>query len=142
MAEQNYKNHVRFDPVYHFVLAPVVGANVGIAAARALSHPGFESVWVLVMALALALIVLKLRLYPLRVQDRLIRLEETLRMQRVLPEELRGRIGELTPQQFVGLRFASDEELAGLVKRALEEKLGLKEIKQAVANWRADDFRV
>ncbi len=142
MAEQNYKNHVRLDPLYHFVLIPVVCVNVGIAVSRAAWRPGWESGWELVMALALVLIVLKLRLYSLKVQDRLIRLEETLRMQRVLPEELRGRIGELTPQQFVALRFASDGELAGLVKRALEEKLGLKEIKQAVVNWRGDEFRV
>ncbi len=142
MAEQNYKNHVRFDPLYHFVLVPVVCVNVGIAVSRAAQRPGWESAWVLVMALLLVLLVLKLRLYSLRVQDRLIRLEETLRMQRVLPEELRGRIGELTPPQFVGLRFASDGELAGLVKRALEEKLELKEIKKAVVSWRADEFRV
>lgn len=139
---QNYKNHTRLNPPYHFFLAPASIVNVGFAICYLIRRPGIETAWVLVMAVALVVLVTLLRTYPLKVQDRLIRLEETLRMQRVLPEELRSRIGELTPQQFVGLRFASDGELAGLVKRALEEKLGLKEIKQAVVNWRADEFRV
>jgi hypothetical protein len=139
---QNYKNHTRFNPPYHFFLAPAVIVNVGFALCYLIRRPGIETAWVLVMAAALVILVTLLRTYPLKVQDRLIRLEETLRMQRVLPEDLRGRIGELTPQQIVGLRFASDGELAGLVKRALDEKLGLKEIKEAVVSWRADEFRV
>ncbi len=139
---QDYKNHARFNPPYHFFLAPAAIVNVGFAICYLIRHPGIETAWVLVMAVALVVLVTLLRTYPLKVQDRLVRLEETLRMQRVLPEELRGRIGELTPQQLVGLRFASDGELAGLVKRALDEKLELKEIKKAVVNWRADEFRV
>jgi hypothetical protein len=101
-----------------------------------------DSIWLLVLAVSLVVLLLRLRTYPLKVQDRVIRLEETLRMQRVLPEDLRGRISELTPRQMVGLRFASDGELAGLVRRALDERLAEKEIKQAIVTWRADEFRV
>jgi hypothetical protein len=71
-----------------------------------------------------------------------IRLEERLRLMSVLPEAMRPRIGELTDDQFIGLRFASDEELPGLVKRALDEKLRKKDIKKAVSNWRPDYLRV
>jgi Family of unknown function (DUF6526) len=95
-----------------------------------------------VVAFAGMVAVFKIRLNPLKVQDRVIRLEERLRMMAILPEATRSRIGELTDGQFVGLRFASDEELPTLVKRALDEKLSRKDIKKAVTNWRPDYSRV
>jgi len=84
----------------------------------------------------------KLRLYPLKVQDRVIRLEERLRMERLLPDTLKSRIPELTAGQIVALRFASDAELPALVEKALNGKMEPKAIKQSIQNWRADYFRV
>jgi hypothetical protein len=84
----------------------------------------------------------KIRLYALKNQDRIIRLEERLRLQRLLPEQLQARIDELTEPQLVGLRFASDAELPGLVEKTLGGKWGAKEIKQAIQIWRADYWRV
>jgi hypothetical protein len=80
--------------------------------------------------------------YALKVQDRLIRLEEGLRMARILPEDLKARIPELKPDQCVGLRFASEGELADLVRQALAENLGSEAIKKRIKVWRPDEFRV
>jgi hypothetical protein len=84
----------------------------------------------------------RIRSYPIHVQDRVIRLEERLRLMSVLQEPLRSRIGELQDKQLIGLRFAPDEELPGLVQRALDEKLSSTDIKKAIKNWRADYSRV
>jgi hypothetical protein len=97
--------------------------------------------WV-VLAFALLLLVFKMRLYALKVQTRVIRLEEQIRLERVLPEPLRARISELEISQLVALRFAPEAELPELVKTALDKKLSNKEIKQAIKNWRPDYWRV
>ncbi len=94
------------------------------------------------IALAALVAVFKIRLYALRVQDRVIRLEERIRLTSVLSEPLRSRIGELTGAQLVALRFASDTELPSLVERALQEKLSRADIKKAVVNWRPDYSRI
>lgn len=144
MAEkqQLYANHVRWDPLFHFFVVPVALLSIIGAAIHAYRFPSPHSIWLIVAAIAAAIAVLKLRLYALRVQDRVIRLEERLRLAILLPEPLRGRVGELSVGQLVGLRFASDAELPALVQRALAEKLDRKQIKQAVVSWRADDLRV
>ena len=139
---QNYDNHARFDPPYHFFVVPVALIATIAIVVRAVRAPSLWSVWLVVVAVAGSLAVLKIRLNALRVQDRVIRLEERLRMMAVLPEAMRSRIGELTDGQFVALRFASDEELPTLVKRALDEKLNRKDIKKAVTRWRPDYSRV
>lgn len=139
---QNYSNHARFDPPFHFFLLPVTLITVVSIIVRAVRFPSLSNIWLVVVALAVLVAVFKIRLNALKVQDRVIRLEERLRMMTVLPEGLRPRIAELTEDQFVGLRFASDEELPALVKRALDEKLSRKQIKQAVTNWRPDYLRV
>ena len=144
---QSYASHRRFDPPYHFVLFGLLAANFLLAAwalVRMLIKAPFDfgAVWNAVMAAALILFFLKVRLYALHNQDRLIRLEETLRMQSLLPEALRARIPELRVSQFVALRFASDGELPALVQAALDEKLGNEDIKKRIRTWRPDTFRV
>lgn len=143
MPEQNLKNHARFVPWYHFFVLPVLVGNFGtrvyfwVKAGFALSH-----FFPILLAAALFLGVLYARLFALAVQDRLIRLEERLRYERVLPEELRWRADELTMNQFVSLRFASDDELPALMKKVLDEKMtSRKAIKQLIKNWRPDFLR-
>ncbi|HEY6944041.1 MAG TPA: DUF6526 family protein [Candidatus Acidoferrum sp.] len=143
MAEQNFKNHVRFVPLYHFFALPLLIINFGWSIyqwiAAGFSIGGLE--WILTSA-ALFFGVLYARLFALSVQDRIIRLEERLRYERVLPEELRWRADELTVNQFVSLRFASDDELPALMRKVLDEKVtGRKAIKQLIKNWRPDYLR-
>jgi Family of unknown function (DUF6526) len=139
---QNYANHVKWDPAFHFFLVPVAAAQVIVAIVHLFRFPSIASGWLLVLSLAFFVTVGRMRAYGVGVQDRVIRLEEQLRLSRVLQEPLRSRIGELSDKQLVGLRFASDGELPALVQRALDEKLSLGDIKKAVGNWRADYSRV
>lgn len=139
---QTYASHRRFDPLFHFVAFPLLLAFFVISAIPLWRHPGLATAGQVVLAVALLILILKVRLYALTVQDRVIRLEETLRMQRLLPEELKARIPELKRDQFVGLRFAADGELADLVRRALAEKPNGETIKKEIKTWRGDHFRV
>lgn len=139
---QTYANHTRFDPVFHYFLAPVLLITVILSIIHLVRHPNVHSAWLVVLSFALLVLATKVRLYALRVQDRVIRLEERLRMATLLSEPLRSRIGELTEKQLIGLRFASDAELPALVERTLNEKLTQKQIKQAIQTWRPDYFRV
>lgn len=143
MSEQNFKNHVRFVPLYHFFALPMLFINFGWSVYRwiaaGFSIGGLE--WVLTSA-ALFLGVVYPRLFALSAQDRVIRLEERLRYERVLPEELRWRADELTVDQFVSLRFASDEELGQLMQKVLDGKLTeRKAIKRLINHWRPDSLR-
>jgi hypothetical protein len=143
MSEQNLKNHARFVPLYHFFALPILIINFGVQV-YLLIHLGlgFLQVFSVLLAAALFFGILYARLFALSVQDRLIRLEERLRYERVLPEELRWRADELTVNQFVSLRFASDDELPALMRRALDEKLTQrKAIKRLIKTWRPDHLR-
>jgi len=139
---QSFANHGRLHPIYHLVLAPVFFINLIVMVVWLVRFPGFFTAWGVVMSVALIMLLLLTRMYPMKVQDRVIRLEERLRLAALLPQPLNARISELSVDQLVGLRFASDTELPALVERALRENLGRKEIKQAVVSWRADDWRV
>lgn len=139
---QTYANHTRFDPWFHYFLAPVLLITVILSIIHLVRHPHVHSAWLVVLSLALLVLATRTRMYALKVQDRVIRLEERLRMATLLLEPLRSRIGELTEKQLIGLRFASDAELSALVERTLNEKLTQKQIKQAIQNWRPDYFRV
>lgn len=139
---QNFANHTRLDPLYHMLLLPVAGVNVLAAIWNLVRNPSLGSAWFVVLALAGAVVVLKFRLYALKVQDRLIRLEERLRLAQLVAEPLRGRIGDLTEAQLIALRFASDSEVPALVEKALSGTMLPRDIKQAVVNWRPDYFRV
>lgn len=141
MKEQNFKNHMRFDPPFHFFLLPMFLLNLVFCIAHAFRHPGPFDDWMAVMALVLMFFALLMRMYAMKNQDRIIRLEERLRLERLCSEPLRARVPQLTARQLIGLRFASDAELAALAQRALDEKLSEKDIKAAVKNWRADYSR-
>jgi uncharacterized membrane protein YdbT with pleckstrin-like domain len=143
MAEQNVANHVRLFPPFHFFVLPVFILNFGWSIYRwrtfGFSWDGFLAVLV---ALALLVGFLSARSFALKVQDRVIRLEERLRYQRLLPADLQPRIGEFTVGQLVSLRFAGDAELPALARRVLDEKLNeRKAIKQLVKNWNPDYLR-
>jgi hypothetical protein len=152
MAEkqpQTFANHTRFDPLFHFFLVPVFALGLIMTLIHFVYHfresdprDNIHSFLLIVLATAFLVWVFKTRLYALKLQDRVIRLEERVRMMQLLPEPLRSRISELTESQLCGLRFASDAELPKLTERALNEKLTRKDIKQAVQNWRPDYWRV
>ena len=139
---QTFANHARYDPLYHFFALPVFLLLPFLAAANFVRHPGLHSGLLFVVAVAAAIAVLKIRTYPLKVQDRVIRLEEQLRLTSLLPETLRSRIPELTEGQLIALRFASDAEVPKLAERALSEKLSTADIKKAIQTWRPDYWRV
>jgi uncharacterized membrane protein YciS (DUF1049 family) len=148
MAEQNFKNHGRYVPLYHFFALPILLVNVGVQLYRLIAYRLITPLFALLglfsvlFAAALFLAALYGRLFALAVQDRLIRLEEQLRFARLLPADLQPRIGEFTAGQMVALRFASDAELPALARKVLDEKLTeRKAIKQQIKNWRADYFR-
>jgi hypothetical protein len=143
MAEtQTFKNHARFFPLFHFIVAPILLINFVNAGRHLYLEPNRSTAWGLVVAFALVGLALASRLMALKVQDRVIRLEMRLRMQQVLTADLCARAQALTPEQLVALRFASDAELAGLVNQVLGGELkSQKEIKQKVQNWTGDYLR-
>jgi hypothetical protein len=139
---QSYKSHTRLLPPFHFFVIPVMLINLLNAGRHAFQHPTLHTGWEVVFALGLVALALFSRVQALTVQDRVIRLEERLRMRRVLPPELHQHIDTLTHRQLVALRFASDEELADLVRDVVGGKLATtKDIKMKVKNWRADWLR-
>jgi Family of unknown function (DUF6526) len=139
---QNFQNHGKYVPVFHFFVLPVMIFNFVWAIVRVVRAPSGGSVEAMVVALALVLLALYARMFALAVQDRLIRLEMQLRMQGVLPVNLRPRIPEFTMNQLVALRFASDAELPELAGKVLGENLNdRKTIKRMIQNWQADDQR-
>jgi hypothetical protein len=152
MAEkqpQTFANHTRLDPLFHFFVLPIFGLVVLATLIHFFAHithgdsrDHFHAVMLILLAVALLIVVLKTRFYSLKVQDRVIRLEERLRLTQLLNEPLRSRIPELTEDQLIGLRFASDAELPGLAERALNEKLSRADIKKSIKTWRSDYWRV
>jgi hypothetical protein len=143
---QSFRSHASIDPMFHFIgILGVLGNLIfGIVLLVLSWHSKLllMSIWVVVVSLLLVILLVKSRMYPLKVQDRIIRLEERLRLAVLLPEPLKKRIPEITEDQLIGLRFASDEELASLVELTLERKLTRKQIKERIQNWRPDHFRI
>lgn len=141
-SPQSAKNHGRLDPLYHFVLLFVLFANLIFAIVHLWHHRDIDAAWFLVLSIVALIPVLKLRMYPMKVQDRVIRLEERLRLQALAPDDWHPQILRLTEDQLIGLRFASDEELVELAKQALAENLNRQQIKERIKTWRPDYWRV
>ena len=143
MNPQNFANHTRWHPPFHFFVLPVMLINFVWSVVEFVKAPGRTSGWLIVVSLALALLTSFVRTNSLKVQDRIIRLEEKLRYQQILSPAVMQKTSTLTAGQIIALRFAGDDELAALVNAVLTGKLTKpKDIKQAVKNWRADTFRV
>jgi hypothetical protein len=139
---QSLKNHARLDPAFHVVLSFVLLVNLIYSIIHLVRHVSWRSGWFVVLSVAAIIVFLKIREYPLKVQDRVIRLEERLRLQALAPAEWHPQIYRLTEGQLIALRFASDDEVVPLAKQALEENLNRKQIKERIRNWRADEWRV
>jgi hypothetical protein len=145
MAErvpQTYANHARFVPGYHFLASSLVLVNLIYSIVQNFRDPSVRTLVGTLTAIALVLLWVYPRIFALSVQDRVIRLEMQLRLQRILPDDLKARIGEITRGQFVALRFASDAELPALVRKVLDEKITDKrQIKMAIKDWQPDYLR-
>jgi hypothetical protein len=145
MAErtpQTLANHVRRDPPFHYFLLPVLAISWIVSVVVLVRRPCYLHFWIVVFVTAVIVIAFKARLYALKVQDRVIRLEERLRLATLLPDSLRPQIARLTEGQLIALRFASDEEAPSLVERTLSANLSPADIKKAIKNWLPDYWRV
>jgi hypothetical protein len=147
MAEQSFATHRKFVPGYHYVAFGILVINLIWSLFRLVRGlpwvPPFDRLLNVAVAVALLLLAWYLRVFPLKAQDRVIRLEETLRLERLLPPDLRPRIGALRPGQLIALRFASDEELPELTRTVLDRgAMTPDEIKKMIRSWRADHLRM
>lgn len=139
---QNFENHTKFVPAFHFVVLPILLFNFIWSVERAIHNFSFGTAVSSLVAFALLLFAFTARMFALTVQDRVIRLEMRLRMQQVLPSDLRGKIPEFTLSQLVALRFAGDAELPELARKVLDEKLtDRKVIKKLIRDWQPDLLR-
>jgi hypothetical protein len=139
---QNFENHTRVVPPYHLFALPVFMINLVWRLVQLKDGINFASIMNVLLAAAFVVAVLYARLFSLTVQDRVIRLEMRLRLERLLPPDLRSRIPEFTVAQLISLRFAADDELASLARQVLDEKLNeRKSIKRRIKNWQADVLR-
>jgi ABC-type amino acid transport substrate-binding protein len=139
---QDFAHHGRFFPPLHFFVVPVFLVNFVYSCVQLRHGFSFHSILNVFVAAALLTLAPSARIMALAVQDRVIRLEMQLRMAELLPTELQARIVEFTPEQLIGLRFASDEELPELAQRVLAEQIAdRKAIKQLVKKWRPDYMR-
>jgi len=139
---QSFENHTRIVPAYHMVAFPILAINLLWSLYRVIRNFSADAVVGLLLAFALVIIFLFARLFTLTVQDRVIRLEMRLRLERLLPADLQPRIPDLTVSQLVALRFASDEEVPALTRRVLTENItDRKVIKQMIQKWNPDNLR-
>lgn len=140
---QNFKNHVRWYPLVHFILVPILSFNVIWQAVRLYQEPNWDRAENLLVACAFVIFAVAARSQALKAQDRVIRLEETLRYAKLLTPDLAAKASNLASGNIIALRFASDEELSELVERILNNEFqNSKEIKRAIKNWRGDYLRV
>ena len=142
MAEQTFKSHRRYIPAYHFFALPVLILNVVAQVLYFLKWRTPYKLFMIVVAIALVVVAFAVRGMVARVQDRVIRLEERMRLANLLPIEMHAGINDLTAAQLVGLRFASDVEVAALAQRCMNGELTKRDqIKKEIKNWRPDNLR-
>ena len=143
MESQSLTNHARLVPGFHYGVVGALSLNFLWSLVRLYRVPGLDATMGVITAAGLLGLLFYARMFPLRAQDRIIRLEMSLRLASVLPADLRARAASLRPGQLVALRFASDAELPGLVRQVLDENLtDRREIKRRIREWQADHFRV
>lgn len=141
-SPQTYKTHARFFPPFHFFVTPVLLLNLVNAGRHLVLGPSLSTAFEVLVAAALFVLAFVARVMALTVQDRVIRLEMRLRLHETLPDDLRRRSHELTRQQLVALRFASDAELPDLVRDVLAGHLHTqKAIKERITDWQPDYWR-
>ncbi len=142
-ARQTYANHARFVRLYHGFVQPVLAANVIWAGWRFVRAPGVDSAFAFLVALAILFLVFFARIFALKAQDRVIRLEMRLRLREILPAAMQDDIPALSVNQLVALRFAGDQELPGLVDRVLKDDIqDRRTIKKMITLWQGDYLRV
>ena len=141
-APQSYAHHTKRDPWFHFFLAPVSGLMLLTLLWKMYREPSLFWLFLIGWMIVFIVLIFKTRLYALKLQDRVIRLEERVRLAALLPEAMRPRIGELNEAQLIALRFASDAELPELAQSAIKNKLSKDDIKKLVKDWRPDHWRV
>jgi hypothetical protein len=145
MAEktpQTFANHARIDPPFHQLQLPLAAVALILSLILLFRNFSLASVLLLILAFGFLLGSFRTRVYGLKVQDRVIMLEERLRLAMLLPHASRERLAQLTKSQLIALRFASDDELPALATRAIDEQLTGKQIKSAIQDWRGDYYRV
>jgi DNA-binding LytR/AlgR family response regulator len=140
---QDYKSHRQFVPLFHFFVVPILLINLGVEISRLIHNQDGDQIWAVIVAMALAGLAFATRGMAVKALDRIIRLEERLRLSSLLPAEQRDKVNDLTPSQLVALRFASDEEAPDLAQRTMTGEFKTQnDIKKAIRNWRADLHRV
>jgi len=142
---QSFKSHTRWDPMFHFIILPVLIANIILCIVFYIHHRpllSYTGIWLIVLSLVLFMIAGKSRGYALKNQDRVIRLEEKSRLASLVSASELVELESLNMRQYIGLRFASNTELPDLARRAIRENLTEKQIKQAIVAWRPDHDRV
>jgi hypothetical protein len=141
-SAQNFKNHAKVVPLFHYVLLPLLFFNFLWTLVRLIRHPSLDAGMLVLVAVCLVVTAFFGRVFALSVQDRVIRLEMRLRMRDICPADLNARFNEFTPGQLVALRFASDAELPSLARKVLDDRLqDRKAIKMMVKDWQADNHR-
>ena len=140
-SEQTYSNHRRYNPWHHFVVLPILSINLAVEIQRLIKDPSAYRGWQVVLAIGLFLFSFTARGMALRAQDRVIRLEERLRLSRLIGDQ--AVIESLRPSHLIAMRFAPDEEVPELVRRIAGGELRTtEEIKKAIRTWRPDNLRV
>lgn len=145
MAEQNYKNHIRFYTPHHFVFYPVMGVLILASVCFAFCDEGNILLWLFIMAAFIAITLLSFMMrqhYALTLQNRVVLLELRYRFFATTGERLEMYEGMLDEGQLYALRFAQDDQLLDLIKKAINEELSPNDIKRSIENWKADHRRV
>lgn len=139
---QNYANHRKYVPAFHFFAFPLLTLNLGWQISKLKNNFSSDALVNVTTAAALLVVCFLARVFALKVQDRVIRLEMRLKLREVLPAEMHYKINQLSAKQLVGLRFASDGELPALVTQILKDNIASADsIKKMIKDWQADDLR-